>query len=168
MVQVQRAQSLDVPHVKKLVRDGAESSLVNAWITKRAGLNDLSRSQMLHAVAGTIVGRVVDQNVYSSNSGGPHIATWARTIFSMSLTSGASSTFWSKRVDHDVILFPINFEVVLGPIGSDFGRCVDHDVPVWKPPFGLTGSIGWPLTIRQPPGAWILSFTDPVYGSRRA
>src|ERR1041384_3637287 len=49
-------KSLDVPHMKEFMGHSAERALVRTGITERAGLNDLSRGEMFHAVAGMIVG----------------------------------------------------------------------------------------------------------------
>ena len=97
---------------------------------------------MLHAVAGTIVGGEVDEErIFFKLRRSPHRDFGAHDLLDVFDECRASPSFWSKRVDHDVILFPVNFEVVLSPVRSDLGGCIDHDVPVWKLPFGLTGSI---------------------------
>src|SRR6185369_17191612 len=54
-------EAFDVPNVKELVRDGAECSFVDTGFAERAGFDDLRGREMFHAVAGMIVGGVVDQ-----------------------------------------------------------------------------------------------------------
>jgi len=128
---LKRAQSLDVPDVKEFVRDGAECSFVNTWLTKRAGLDDLSRSEMLHAVAGMIVGSEVDhKRVLFKLRRSPHGDFGPHDLLDVFHERGAAAAFWSKRVDHDVILFAVYCEVVQSPVRCDFSGCVDHDVPV--------------------------------------
>ena len=128
---LKRAQSLDVPDVKEFVRDGAECSFVNTWLTKRAGLDDLSRSEMLHAVAGMIVGSEVDQKrVLFKLRRSPHRDFRTHDLFDIFHECSTASAFWPKRVDHHVILFAVDCEVVQSPVRRDFGGRVDHEVPV--------------------------------------
>src|SRR5262245_11088837 len=49
----------------------------------------------------------------------------------------ALSTFWPQRVDHHVVLLSTDGETIQGPVRTNLGGCVDHDVPVRKLPLGL-------------------------------
>src|ERR1051325_767235 len=53
---LQRPQTFDIPDVKNFMRDGVERAGVHTFLAERPGLDYLRRSQMLHAVAGVIVG----------------------------------------------------------------------------------------------------------------
>src|SRR5882724_4663019 len=56
-----RPQSLDVPHVKEFMRDRIKRLFIGTGVTERARLNDLSRRQVLHAIARVSVVRKVKQ-----------------------------------------------------------------------------------------------------------
>ena len=44
-----------------------------------------------------------------------------------------------------MILLPIDGECVIGPIGRDFSRRIDHDVPIRKVPFALVATLDAPV-----------------------
>src|SRR4030095_14170671 len=59
--QLNRPQTLYVPHVKEFVRGGGESFFKLPWIGELAGQNDLRRRQVFHPVARVAVVRGVNE-----------------------------------------------------------------------------------------------------------
>src|SRR5262245_28830769 len=58
-------------------------------------------------------------------------------------------------MDHYVILAPVDLKIILGPVWSDFGWGIDHDVPIGKLPFQLSGVVL--AAIHDPPVLWRLN-----------
>src|SRR5215216_8118080 len=125
--------------MKELMRYSAQRAFINTWFSKRARLDDLSRRQMFHAVAGMILGgKVQQERVLFKLRRTPHGHFRAHDLLDISHERRSLSSFRTKRVDDDVILLAVNFKRILRPIGCDFSRRIDQNVPVWKSPFGLS------------------------------
>src|SRR5688572_15210309 len=108
-----RTQSLDVPDVKEFVRHSAECFVVNAGFSECSGLDDLRRGEMFHAVARVIVGGVVNQKgIFRKLRRPPHRHLRAHDLLDVAHERRALAAFWSKRMDHDVILLTVNFESI--------------------------------------------------------
>ena len=117
---------------------------------------------MFHAVAGVIVGSEVNQECVGIKlRWSPHPSLRTHDLFDVANQCRALSTFVSQRVHHDVIRLPVNLKLILGPIRSDFGRSVDHHVPVRKPPLTLVGLLG-PTINHAPTNWWINDEFDGV------
>src|SRR5436853_6329066 len=58
-------------------------------------------------------------------------------------------------MDHNVIRFPIYFEIIEGPIGPNFSRIIDHQLVIRILPIMLIGPFGTPID--NPPVWWGLN-----------
>ena len=66
---------------------------------------------MFHSVARVIVGREVNQECVLFKLGrAPHRHFCPYDLFDVFDECGALTAFWSKRVDHDVILLAVDLE----------------------------------------------------------
>src|ERR1043166_5191435 len=92
---------------------------------------------MFHAVAG----EVNQKRVLLKLRRAPHRHFSVHDLLDVLHQRRPLTAFWTERVHYDVILFAVEFEIVLRPIGSDLCWRVDHDVPVWKLPLGLADAI---------------------------
>src|SRR5206468_1196672 len=79
-----RTKSFYIPNVKKLMRDSIQRLAIHARFAKRAGLNDLRGSQMLHAISRVIVGRKMKQEGVRVKLGRtPHRSFRAHDLFNV-------------------------------------------------------------------------------------
>ena len=122
------AQPLDVPGVKKFVSGGGERAVVGAAISKNARFDDLRRRQMLHAVAGTIVGRKMkDKCIAFKLRTSPHADFGANDLFEITNECGPPSALVAARMHDDVIGLSIDIEIVHCPVRADLGGVVDQN-----------------------------------------
>src|SRR5690242_10733101 len=135
-------QSLDVPNVKEFMGHCAECALIRTGIPERAGLDDLSRGEMFHAVAGVIVGGEVNQKrVLLKLRRAPHCHLCAHDLLDVLHERRPLAAFGTERVDHHMKLLAVDYEIVPRPVGRDLCWRVNHDVPVWKLPLSLAATV---------------------------
>src|ERR1043165_4070636 len=94
---------------------------------------------MFHAVSGMIVGGKVNQkSVLFKFRSAPHCHLCAHDLLDVFHEGSTLPAFRTKRMDHNVILLPVNFEALFGPIGCNLSWRVDQNVPVRKLPLALS------------------------------
>src|ERR1044072_9832948 len=97
---------------------------------------------MLHSVARTIVGCEVQQKcVILKLWWSPHRDFRSHDLLHVFHERGTLAAFRAERVDHDVVPLSVNLESIDCPVRTDLRRRVDENVPVWKIPTVLAGTI---------------------------
>src|SRR6267378_8382268 len=88
---------------------------------------------MFHAITRmSIVGKVNEKSVGVEFGRSPHRRFGPYDLFNIANEVWPFAALLAQRMHDDAICFAFNFEIVFGPIGSNFSRVIDHDVPIWE------------------------------------
>src|SRR5712671_1133261 len=91
-------QSFHIPYVEEFMRDRIKRVAVNAGLTQRARLDNLCGCQMLHAIAGVIVGGEVEQkSIGVELRRPPHRGFRSHNFFNITDEGRALAAFVAKR-----------------------------------------------------------------------
>src|SRR5882724_5570402 len=110
---------------------------------------------MLHAIAGMIVSGEMNQEcIFLKFRRAPQRCLSTDDLFDVAYQVCSLPSLVSHGMDHHVIPLAIDLKIVLRPIGRNFGRRIDHYVPVRKQPFLLAGPLDAPIN-NLPAWWWI-------------
>ena len=94
--QLNRPQTLHVPHVKEFMRNCIERLFIRTRVAELARLNNFCRRQVLHAVARVSIVRKMNQKRVRIELGlSPHRRFRAHNFFDVAHQRGALATFAS-------------------------------------------------------------------------
>ena len=88
---------------------------------------------MFHAVARmAVVGKVNEKSVRVEFRWTPHCRFGPYDTLDVAHKFRSFTALVSQRMNDDAICFAVLLKIVFRPIGSNFSRVVDHDVPIGK------------------------------------
>ena len=88
-----------------------------------------------------VVGEVNQERVRVKLRRTPHRGLCLNDLLDVLNQRASLAAFVTQRVDYNAVCLSINFEIILGPVGRNFRRRIDHDVPVRKLPLALISTV---------------------------